>query len=121
MNLDHVPQLPFPPILQRYNIRDSALYALSLGIGADPLDEDELPYVYEGRGPLAVPSQCVTLCWPPLWHQEPEAGINWRRILHGEQRFVLRRPVPVEGRVVAEHRVLALSDKGVGRGAVLFT
>ena len=121
MNLDYVRTLTFAPIVQRYDARDSALYALSLGMGADPTDEDELPYVYEGRGPLAVPSQCVTLCWPPFWHKEPATGISWRRILHGEQRFVLRSPLPVAGLVVAEHRVIAVADKGVGRGAILHT
>ena len=120
MNLDYVRALIFAPIVQRYDFRDCALYALSLGMGSDPTDEDELPYVYEGRGPLAAPSQCVTLCWPSFWHKEPATGIAWRRILHGEQRFVLHRPVPAEGLVEAEHRVIALADKGE-RGAVLFT
>jgi acyl dehydratase len=121
MNLDHVRQLTFAPILQRYDIRDSALYALSLGIGADPLDEDELPFVYEGRGPLAVPSQCVTLCWPPFWHQEPATGISWRRILHGEQSFSLLRPLAVKGAVRAEHSILAVDDKGAERGVIVYT
>jgi acyl dehydratase len=121
MNLEHVRSLSFAPIVQRYDIRDSALYALSLGMGQDPLDEDELPYVYEGRGPLAVPSQCVILCWPPFWHREAETGIAWRRILHGEQSFSLLRPLAVEGGVRAEHRILAVEDKGANRGAVVHT
>jgi len=120
VNLDYVRALTFAPIAQRYDARDSALYALGLGMGSDPTDEDELPYVYEGRGPLAVPSQCVTLCWPSFWHREPATGIAWRRILHGEQRFLLHRLVPAEGLVEAEHRVIALVDKGE-RGSVLFT
>jgi acyl dehydratase len=121
MNLEYVRNLVFAPIVQRYDIRDSALYALSLGIGQDPLDDDELPYVYEGRGPLAVPSQCVTLCWPPFWHKEPAAEIAWRRILHGEQSFSLRRALPAEGAVRAEHRIVAVDDKGTDRGAVVHT
>ncbi len=121
MNLEHVRGLQFAPIVQRYDARDSALYALSLGMGHDPLDEDELPYVYEGRGPLAVPSQCVTLCWPPFWHQAPETGIAWRRILHGEQSFSLVHPLAVEGRIRAEHRIVAVDDKGADRGAVVHT
>lgn len=120
MNLDYVRALKFAPIAHRYDAKDSALYALSLGMGSDPTDEDELPYVYEGRGPLAVPSQCVILGWPPFWHKEPTTGIAWRRILHGEQRFVLHRPVPVEGLVEAKHRVIAVVDKAE-RGAVLYT
>jgi acyl dehydratase len=121
MDLDYVKQKTFAPMVQCYQARDSALYALSLGMGSDPMDEDELPYVYEGRGPMAVPSQCVTLCWPPFWHKEPATGIAWPRILHGEQRFALHRAVPVEGRVEADHRVVAVSDKGPGRGAILYT
>ena len=96
VNLDFVRQLRFEPIVQRYDERNSALYALSLGMGEDPLDEDELPFVYEGRGPRAVPSQCVTLCWPPFWNKEPAAQISWRRILHGEESFTLSRPLPAQ-------------------------
>ena len=39
----------FEPIVQRYDERDSALYALSLGMGEDPIDEDELPFVARFR------------------------------------------------------------------------
>jgi acyl dehydratase len=119
MNLDYVVHRRFEPTLQSYDARDSALYALSLGIGDDPLDEDELPYVYEGREPRAVPSQCVTLGWPPFWHEEPAAEISWRRILHGEQSFALHRPLPLQGTVEGNHSILAVKDKGVGRGALI--
>jgi len=121
MNLEHVRALEFAPILQRYDARDSALYALSLGFADDPLDEDELPFVYEGRGSLAVPSQCVMLCWPPFWHREPAAGIAWRRVLHGEQSFRLTRPLGSAGSLSAEHRIVAVEDKGERRGAIVYT
>ncbi len=121
MNLEFVRRLRFEPIVQHYDVRDSALYALSLGIGDDPLDEDELPFVYEGRGFRTVPSQCVTLCWPPFWHKEPAAQINWRRILHGEQRFALNRPLPTQAAVRGRLRVEAVEDKGPSRGAIVYT
>jgi acyl dehydratase len=119
MNLDHVVNRRFEPTIQSYDARDSALYALSLGVGDDPLDEDELPYVYEGREPRAIPSQCVTLGWPRFWHDEPAAAISWRRILHGEQSFVLHRPLPLQGTIRAEYRIVAVEDKGAGRGALI--
>ncbi len=119
MNLDYVRNRRFEPIVQSYDARDSALYALSLGVGDDPLDDDELPFVYEGRGPLAMPSQCVTLGWPPFWHDEPQAEISWRRILHGEQSFTLHRPLPVHGAIRAQHTIDAVEDKGPGRGALI--
>ena len=90
-------------------------------MGEDPLDEDELPFVYEGHGPRAVPSQCVTLCWPPFWHKEPAAQISWRRILHGEQSFRLNRPLPAEATVRGHHAIVAVEDKGPSRGALVYT
>ncbi|MET4208596.1 MaoC/PaaZ C-terminal domain-containing protein [Bradyrhizobium sp. LA2.1] len=120
MNLDHVLARHFKPIHQSYDWRDCALYALGLGVGDDPLDEDELAYVYEGRDQQAVPSMCVTLGWPPLWIAEPQTGIAWTKALHGEQRFALHRPLSASGSVRAEHRVSAIADKGSAHGALLY-
>ena len=36
-----------------YSDRDVMLYALSVGMGRDPLNTDELPYVFEQGAPLA--------------------------------------------------------------------
>jgi acyl dehydratase len=120
MNLEHVIARRFEPTYQSYDWRDAALYALGLGIGDDPLDEDELAYVYEGRDQRPVPSMCVTLGWPPLWIAEPQTGIAWTQALHGEQRFELHRPLAAQGSIRAEHRVSAIEDKGPGRGALLY-
>ena len=120
MNLDHVVARRFEPIFQSYDWRDAALYAVGLGMGDDPLDEDELLYIYEGREQLVAPSMCVILGWPPLWIAEPETGIAWTQALHGEQRFELRRPLPVHASIRADHRVCAVEDKGPGRGALIY-
>jgi hypothetical protein len=120
MNLDHVLSRRFEPVEQTYDWRDAALYALGLGMGDDPLDEDELLYVFEGRAQRAAPSMCVTLGWPPFWHAEPAAGIAWTQILHGEQFFDLHRPMPLQASIRAEHRIRAVEDKGPGRGALIY-
>jgi len=119
MNLEYVRSLRFAPTEQSYDWRDSALYAMALGMGSDPLDEDELPYVYEGRTLQAVPSLCVTLGWQPFWQNDPAAEIDWVHILHGEMGFTLHRPLPVQASVRTEHRLCAVQDKGAGRGALL--
>lgn len=120
MNLQHVIARRFEPTYQAWDWRDAALYALGLGMGDNPLDEDELAYVYEGRDQSAVPSMCVTLGWPPLWIAEPQTGIAWTQALHGEQRIELHGPVPVGGSIRADHHVSAVADKGRARGAVLY-
>jgi acyl dehydratase len=120
MNLQHVIARRFEPTYQSWDWRDAALYALALGMGDNPLDEDELAYVYEGREQRAVPSMYATLGWPPLWIAEPETGIAWKQVLHGEQRIELHRPLPVSGSIRADHRVSAVADKGPTRGALLY-
>lgn len=122
MDLGHVTSLRFADVEAEHSQRDSLLYALALGFGRDPLDERELPYVYEGLPgqPLrVVPSQAVILGWQPFWHDDPRAAIDWRRILHGEQHLTLHAPLPAELRLRASHRLVSVQDKGPGRGAVL--
>jgi hypothetical protein len=120
MNLEHVIARRFEPAYQSWDWRDAALYALGLGMGDNPLDEDELAYVYEGRDQRAVPSMCVTLGWPHLWIAEPQTGIAWTQVLHGEQRIELHGSLPVRGSIRADHRVSAVADKGPDRGALLY-
>ena len=40
----------------RYDEKDVMLYALGVGMGRDPLDEQELPFVYENNGLKVVPT-----------------------------------------------------------------
>lgn len=122
MNLEHALSRRFAPCDQDYGFRDSLLYALSLGIGSDPLDADELPYVFEalpGRPQQVVPTQAAVLGWIPFWQDDPAAAIDWRRILHAEVRIRTHRPLAPAGCVRAHHRIAGMDDKGVGRGALL--
>lgn len=122
MNLDRVVGRGFAPTDHDYTARDSLLYALALGLGDDPLDADELPYVCDGlpgRPQRVVPTQAVILGWQPFWHDDPALAIDWKRIVHGEQHVRLHRPLPAAGAVRTRHRLVRVQDKGAGRGAVL--
>jgi acyl dehydratase len=111
---------PFEDAEQSYTERDTILYALGLGIGAAPTDPDQLRFVYE-NGLVALPTMAVTLGYPGLYLSDPRTGVDWKRVLHGEQGLVVHRPLAPSGRIVSTNRVEAIVDKGVGKGALVYT
>lgn len=111
---------PFPELEHSYTERDTILYALGLGFGADPLDEGQLKFVYE-EGLMAVPTLAVVLAYPGFWAKDPATGIDWRQVLHGEQGLVIHRPLPSSGTVVGRTRITEILDKGEGKGAILYS
>ena len=119
----HLKSRAFAPVRQHYSERDTLLYALSLGLGNDPLDAGALPFVYEGLpgGLRALPTQAVVLGYPGFWAREADTGIDWVRLLHGEQRVRWHQPLPARCEVVGHNRITRLSDKGEGKGAIMIT
>jgi acyl dehydratase len=111
---------PFPDVVQSYGVKDTILYALGLGLGQDPLDAAQLRHVYE-EGLVALPTMAVVLAGPGFWLREPDTGVDWPKVLHGEQGLTLHRPLPVEGKVIGRLRIDEIIDKGPGRGALMYT
>ncbi|MBI5276484.1 MAG: MaoC family dehydratase N-terminal domain-containing protein [Burkholderiales bacterium] len=108
----------FVPVEHRYTVRDTMLYALGVGLGADPLDRGQLRYVFED-GLAALPTMANVLAFPGFWAREADTGIDWRRLVHAEQSIVLHDVLPEEGLVAGRNRVAALWDKGAGKGALM--
>lgn len=119
MNIETLLNWPFAPVEQTYSFRDTILYALGLGLSGDPLDRDELRFTYES-GLQALPTMPVVLCSPGNWYRRPEAGIDWVKMLHGEQRLLLHRPLPIAATVVGITRIKDIVDKGIDKGAMLY-
>lgn len=96
--------------------RETMLYALGIGMGADPMDQKELPFVYE-KGLKAMPSQATVAAWGA---GAPIGGmINYLMVVHGEQAVTLHQPFPTEGQITADSRIVGAYDKGPGKGAVI--
>jgi len=118
MDIEKIKDLDLPPVEHRYEFRDTILYALGLGYGADPLNEAELRFVYE-ENLKVVPSICSVLSHPGFWLKDPQYKVNWVKVLHAEQAFVIHAPIPPAGRVRGEYRVVGAEDKGADKGAML--
>jgi len=110
----------FPTVEHRYTERDTMFYALSIGLGFEPTDARQIPYVYED-GLRAFPTMSAILAYPGLWIREPDTGIDWERGLHSEQGMEFLKPLPVSGEIHAKTRVTGIVDKGEGRGALIYT
>jgi acyl dehydratase len=109
---------PFEDVVQRYTERDTMLYALGLGLGADPLDGHDLRYVYE-HDLIALPSMAVVLGHPGDWGAAPGLGIDGPRVLHAGMEVELSRPLAPAATVRAREQVTALVDKGRDKGALM--
>jgi acyl dehydratase len=125
----------YPDILEQgnhprtfsYTDKDVMLYALGVGLGADPMNETELGFVYE-RGLKVVPTAATVLASTngrpdsePLPHRpgHRESSINFLMVVHGEQKVKLHRPLPSSGTFTASTRTVGAFDKGESKGAVL--
>ncbi len=107
----------FPDLVHRYTERDTMLYALGLGFGQDPMDRGALRFVYE-QELQAVPTMAAVMGSPGIWWRDPKTGADAVKLVHGEQDVRVLRPLPVKGCVIARNRVVSLTDKGAGKGAV---
>lgn len=110
--------LKIPDSSQSYSALDAMRYALSLGLGADPMDERQLRFVYE-RDLRVLPSLGVVLAHPGFWPRTLATGLDWVKILHADQRLVMHRPLPGSAVVRGQARVVDVIDKGPGRGALV--
>lgn len=110
--------LEFPEIRQSFSGRDTILYALGVGLGCDPVDPEQLRYVYE-EGLAALPSMAVTLAYPGYWYRDLDTGLDHMRTVHASETFVIHKPLPIRGTVVAKPRVIEVIDKGRERGALV--
>ena len=107
----------FDEVRYRYAARDCMLYALGIGIGADPCDARQLRYVYEG-GLQVMPTMAAVMGAPGAWWKDPRTGADALRLVHGEQHLRFHRPLPTAGALVVSNRVHSLTDKGEGKGAI---
>lgn len=100
-----------------YSDTESILYALSVGLGRDPLNRKELPYVYEQDVQLRTVPSFASVLVPDMF--PPDLGWDFSQVLHSEQRLQLYRPLPPAADLLINKRVSAAFDWGPRKGAVI--
>lgn len=120
MKIDYELLQHFPPKEEdvSYTSRDTLLYALGVGLGFEPLDERQLPFIYE-RDLVALPTMATAVGHPGWWLGA--AGLDPTKIVHAAKRIEVLAPMPIEGVVHTRSIVTGATDKGPGRGALIHT
>lgn len=109
---------PVPEVTQRYGARETILYALGVGLGGNPQSPEELRFVFE-RGLHALPTMATILAYPGFWLRDPGTGVDWRRVLHGEQSVVIHHPLAPVGTLTGRTTIEEIVDKGRGKNALI--
>jgi acyl dehydratase len=94
------------------------LYNLSIGMGRDPRDPHELPFVFERPELRAVPTFASVLGGGGS-NILGDADIDWTKVLHGEQRIRLHRPFPPAAELLGSTFIAEVTDKGADKGATI--
>ena len=97
----------------RYSEVETLLYAQSVGLGRDPVDSRELPFVYEDGLVLQTLPSMATVLVPDLI--PADLGWNYSQVLHAEQRLTLHRPLPSAAELTISKRVIDVSSLECGR------
>lgn len=100
-----------------YEPKEAILYALSVGMSKNPLDEQDLPYTYELNNTigqlLVVPS--FPVIWPnDLMTQITELSsfqFNPAMLLHGEHEVIVPDRLPSECTVLTRGKISHIFDK----------
>ena len=122
IDYDHLMNFDIPEVEQHYGLREVAHYGLSVGLGQDPMDLQQLAYTGAlGDDVRAMPAMANVLGHPGFWLGNPETGVDALRLVHGEQGMTIHEPLPSEGHIRAKTRVVGLIDKGPGKGALLYS
>ncbi len=116
LDVERLQRYKVPEAHDLYDARDTILYALGTGAGLSS-HVDDLGFVFE-RHLKALPSMAFVLGTPGFWLMDPAAGLDWPRILHGEQSLVLHRPLQAQGEIIGTTRIGDIADKGPGKPAL---
>jgi acyl dehydratase len=98
----------------RYTEQDVMLYSLGVGLGSDPMDENELAYVSGHAGLRTLPTFASMVIPDKLL---AASGCDMHKILHRSQSLQMFRPLPANGDLLVNQRIVSVSDRGAGHGA----
>ena len=118
--------LPIPEVEHAYTDKDAMLYALGVGLGIPGEGDGESTGQSSSnsstkRTSRFCPPTRRCLAIPAFGCANLDTGIDWVRLVNGEQGVVLHRPLKPTDSVIGRTRIVEVIDKGEGKGALVYT
>ena len=103
-----------------YTDREVMLYAVGIGMGADPMDEKELCFVNEAGFSQRELKVVPTFASVAAWGAAPgHIDTNRLMVVDGERDITFHKPMPTAAHITADADVIGAYDKGKDKGAVI--
>ncbi len=112
------------PTERSWTFRDSLLYAVGIGAGAEDPFASELEFTTNNSKDVeqkTFPTQGVVIGFGAGDAMDQVGELDWGRLLHGSQGITVHRPIPIEGTVSITDTVSGIWDKGEGKNAIIDT
>ncbi len=121
IDIDRLMRFAPPSARQDLTPRDIAFYALSIGLGGDPCDGRQLPFVDPLQGPVIMPAMVLVMAHPGFYLADPQSGVDPKAVLHADQAIELLGTLPTSGEVTSRTRITEVLDKGPGGPALILS
>lgn len=106
-------EYPASPV---YEVGREKIKEFAIAIGdMNPLYMDESAAKAAGYDDIIAPPTFLTIVgfkFGPSIVLDPELGLDYSRVVHGEQEFELRRPIVPGDRLVGKPRIASISARG---------
>lgn len=104
-----------------WSIRQTILYNLGIGYGAAATEDDTLLRFVLEENTAAFPTMTAVMGSSGAGAAilDPQYGVNFQMIVHGEEEVELFGTLPAEGALLSDSAIAGLWDLGEKKGAVL--
>ncbi|MFT7646026.1 MAG: acyl dehydratase [Candidatus Poriferisodalaceae bacterium] len=112
------------PTERTWTYRDSLLYSVGIGAGAEDPFGSELEFTTNNSKDIeqkTFPTQGVVIGFGAGGAMGKAGKLDQGMLLHGSQGITVHRPIPVAGTVVITDTISGIWDKGEGKNAIIDT